>query len=447
MGRFVIRVFGAALMAMATLAIPGSDVSAAPSEIETVDVLTDVLEALRADDDDGYEAAAEELRNGGHWLPAAGWHAVDARDDEQLSFVWLLLDASGLEPLLMAFDQVVVERDLVSTVSAVSTASAADLAFMDVIDADGVAILEVLDHRRIGISPEARAVLGPLPIDGGAQLPPVESYDQVLAMMMARLDEAGYQLPEVGIDLDQIELPTPNGGLPTPPPSSPASRPGAASPSPNTSGDAPTATDTTEPTAADDGGVDPTTLVFGAIALLAVALAAVAMRRSGRSNRLADIAFTDGLTGLHNRRRLDSDLLDTARNGARPTALLMIDVDHFKQINDAHGHAVGDDVLRRVAEVISRNVRTNDLPYRYGGEEFCVLLPDTEHAEADEVGERVRAAIEDDRVPLPDGTEADITVSLGLAAGHAADVEQLVRDADRALYAAKTHGRNRLARL
>jgi len=160
------------------------------------------------------------------------------------------------------------------------------------------------------------------------------------------------------------------------------------------------------------------------------------------------LAFDDALTGVGNRRRFDRDLerfvgLDSGRG--LPVALAMVDVDHFKRFNDTHGHQIGDVVLQHVAQLICANVRTGDLVYRYGGEEFAVLLPGAELDDAVPIVERVRAAIA--MTPLPgDGlaSVAPVTVSVGVSVTPPADGTAMVRAADGALYAAKSGGRNRV---
>ncbi|MGI9644085.1 MAG: GGDEF domain-containing protein [Ilumatobacteraceae bacterium] len=160
-----------------------------------------------------------------------------------------------------------------------------------------------------------------------------------------------------------------------------------------------------------------------------------------RHDRLATIATTDGLTGLRNRRSLDDDLDHHGRFGDEQTAFLMIDVDHFEAFKDTHGHAAGDEVLGAVATTIGRTVRSGDVTYRYGGEEFCVLLPRTDDATASLVAERIRRAIETSHLP----GEARVTISVGVAAGRADDLSTLIARADGALYSAKDGGRNRIA--
>jgi diguanylate cyclase (GGDEF)-like protein/PAS domain S-box-containing protein len=172
-----------------------------------------------------------------------------------------------------------------------------------------------------------------------------------------------------------------------------------------------------------------------------------------RQNReLKRLAMTDPLTGCLNRRAFFAQfdtLWAAAQRHAHPLACLMVDVDHFKRINDNHGHATGDLVLLRVAAILQSLLRESDLICRYGGEEFCVLLPHTDLAGALEAAERFRAAIADDE---PCG-DIRITASLGVAgtndhmvvAGAAPSTPQaLVNRADEALYTSKRTGRNRV---
>jgi len=162
-------------------------------------------------------------------------------------------------------------------------------------------------------------------------------------------------------------------------------------------------------------------------------------------------ASTDSLTGLGNRRRFDRALADAvARSEATGEGfgLLLADVDHFKRINDAHGHELGDEVLRAVAGAISRAARRSDVVARYGGEEFAVLLPGAGHEVVRAAGERIRKAVEGRELVVRDGGRSlgTVTLSVGCAVrspGEPAD--SLVRRADEALYAAKRGGRNRVA--
>jgi diguanylate cyclase (GGDEF)-like protein len=176
-----------------------------------------------------------------------------------------------------------------------------------------------------------------------------------------------------------------------------------------------------------------------AVALLGLAIGCGALWRGRRHDHLASIACTDGLTGLMNRRQFDLDVYSAAERNKDCTAALMIDVDHFKNFNDTYGHACGDDVLRKVSSAIDANLRRGDVAYRYGGEEFSVLLPGTDNVNAEIVAERVRRAIE--MIPLDFDTR--VTASVGVASGTSARLATVVVAADDAMYSAKSAGRNR----
>ena len=162
------------------------------------------------------------------------------------------------------------------------------------------------------------------------------------------------------------------------------------------------------------------------------------------------MAVTDSLTGLHNRRYMVSHLdtlMERGRDSGRPVALLIMDIDHFKDVNDTYGHAVGDEVLKEFAERIKRNVRGIDLAVRYGGEEFVVVLPETDLEVTKMVAERLRQNVAEEpfEVSADDGS-ITVTVSIGGTVYHGSKVtaDSLLKRADEALYAAKNQGRNQV---
>ena len=180
------------------------------------------------------------------------------------------------------------------------------------------------------------------------------------------------------------------------------------------------------------------------------------VRRKRFSDRLRDsfqltieMAITDSLTGLHNRGYLERHLValvDQARLYAKPLSVLILDIDHFKAVNDTYGHAAGDDVLREFSRRLRRAVRGIDLVGRHGGEEFVVAMPDTDADLAFIIGERLRERIAGESFVLGNGTGVRATASIGvstlLPAGDSP--EALLQRADEALYLAKRSGRNRV---
>jgi diguanylate cyclase (GGDEF)-like protein len=160
-------------------------------------------------------------------------------------------------------------------------------------------------------------------------------------------------------------------------------------------------------------------------------------------------AITDELTQLANRRRFTETLAVEVRRAERfgdPLALVLADLDDFKQINDRYGHQAGDEVLRRFSDVLRENVRDFDLPVRYGGEEFAVLLPETGLDGAEQLARRLQAALLRLRLPEITGDRPPVTASFGVAAFPAArSAEALLSAADGALYRAKAAGKNRVA--
>ncbi len=157
-------------------------------------------------------------------------------------------------------------------------------------------------------------------------------------------------------------------------------------------------------------------------------------------------ALTDALTGLYNRRAMDQQLSDIwAAPDPAPLALLVLDIDFFKRINDTYGHADGDCVIRWVAATLCRCIRVGDSAFRYGGEEFMVLLPNTTLDGAISMAESIRGRIEAHHLSFPRNWQVPLTVSLGVASRQDRDDPvSLFSRADRALYQAKHHGRNQV---
>lgn len=269
--------------------------------------------------------------------------------------------------------------------TATSTATGSRLR---VIDHQGTLLLEQFDTLGIQISEAARVALGPLPTDGAGFAPPAVVYDTAVD------------------DLLRVAA-TPSAALP------PASK---------------------------SSGPALGLLAVAAMSLLVLGAAALGntLRRRDSDDELAAMAWSDGLTGLANRRRLDHDIASQDLV-PQPIAAIMVDVDHFKTVNDRFGHHEGDEILRRIATMLSAHVRYDDVVYRYGGEEFCILLPGATHEDATRVAARMVEAAR--TIVLPDDT--NVTISAGVA--HVADAaaSTTVESADRALIAAKSAGRDR----
>jgi diguanylate cyclase (GGDEF)-like protein len=159
------------------------------------------------------------------------------------------------------------------------------------------------------------------------------------------------------------------------------------------------------------------------------------------------MAVTDGLTNLANRKQLDtilSEEIPRARRHGRELSLLMFDIDHFKHINDAHGHLAGDSVLRGLAAILQKRLRPNDRLGRYGGEEFCAILPETPLHSAAKFAEELRALVEAHAF-ISEDKEIRLTLSGGVSAlQEGMQLEDLYRAADEMLYKAKRTGRNRV---
>ena len=157
-------------------------------------------------------------------------------------------------------------------------------------------------------------------------------------------------------------------------------------------------------------------------------------------------AKIDPMTGLHNRRWLEDMYareMNRSNIGNFKLVAFMLDIDHFKQVNDTYGHLAGDLVLISVAQTLIRSLRPSDMPVRYGGEEFSIFLPGTSDENARIIANRIRSNIENMSITLNDGTILQVTVSIGYAERIENDsVESLIDRADKALYYAKEHGRN-----
>ncbi len=198
----------------------------------------------------------------------------------------------------------------------------------------------------------------------------------------------------------------------------------------------------------------------GAIALGAAGLlfgffywlvGSIGRRLERQEHMLEELATHDGLTGLYNHRTFHTllgDELARATRFGRPASLLMLDIDRFKSVNDTHGHQAGDAILRGLSSLLTRQARAIDRVCRYGGEEFTVILPETDADIALNIAERLRATVERQPFDIGEGRAVHINVSIGVASfpSQAESADALVAAADAALYAAKQAGRNRVAR-
>lgn len=167
--------------------------------------------------------------------------------------------------------------------------------------------------------------------------------------------------------------------------------------------------------------------------------------------KLQRLAVTDGLTKLYNSRSFYSQLeteVDRYNRYKHPLALLLLDLDHFKDYNDNFGHLEGDKVLVRFSQIIKSCLRTNDSAYRYGGEEFTVILPETGGVEARTVAQRIRSALESERFSPRDDLKVQITISIGVTEyHHKEELSTFIQRADKAMYISKQNGRNKVSML
>jgi len=178
--------------------------------------------------------------------------------------------------------------------------------------------------------------------------------------------------------------------------------------------------------------------------------------RAGRrivdlQSKLEAMALVDPLTGCQNRRGMNEGwaaMKGEPSQRHKGVAVMVLDIDHFKKINDTHGHEAGDHVLREVAQVIHKCCRASDIVCRAGGEEFLVIMPDVGVEEAQTAAERLRSAVARQAVDLPGGGSASVTCSVGVVAdvrGVAGELNDYAKMADEQMYAAKTQGRNRVS--
>lgn len=182
--------------------------------------------------------------------------------------------------------------------------------------------------------------------------------------------------------------------------------------------------------------------------------ASITIERANEYMKVLKDATLDALTGLNNRHQFALRLREetaTAKRQNAPLCCIMTDIDFFKSVNDTYGHAVGDCVLKNVAKTIKKELRENDIPSRYGGEEFAILLPHTTLEEAELVAKRLRSAVEKKKINIEEYNiegikQIGVTISIGVSAYNKADkeIETLYQNADKALYEAKESGRNRV---
>lgn len=406
---------------------------------DAVAVIDAAIDAFEDGDDDELERLLDFADDGGVWMPDAALAAFLSGDQEEIVFQRDLLDTDDGDLLLEASRFVDSERRALDAIPPEGTSDPDVIDEIDVSDRDGATALQIIDYRGLAISDDARRALAPFAATAGAA-PDADVYLRAIADLDP---DAPFAVPaeavvddgpdNVDVTVSSEQPPAEQPATEQPATEQPATEQPAAEAVPSPA--APV-----EP-AAEQASTSPILLLLVAVAVGIAALALYLVTSRGRRHdRLADIAFTDGLTGLMNRRRLDADVTERAHH-AQPTAALMVDVDHFKRFNDTHGHSMGDEVLRLVGAVLTREFRKTDVPYRYGGEEFCVLLPDTTQAEAEAAGERLRAAIERIELPIPDR----ITASIGVSIGPASAISDTIERADAALYNAKELGRNRVA--
>ena len=162
---------------------------------------------------------------------------------------------------------------------------------------------------------------------------------------------------------------------------------------------------------------------------------------------LNEMAVMDGLTGLYNRRYLNEKLpveMLQSKHNEKELSLIMLDIDHFKKVNDVYGHAAGDIVIQWIADELVQQIAHNGWVARYGGEEFTVCLPGFNLEQASELAENVRLSVEKAKIPICNGEELNVTISAGVSSSSESNREELLKVADKRLYAAKRNGRNQV---
>lgn len=176
-----------------------------------------------------------------------------------------------------------------------------------------------------------------------------------------------------------------------------------------------------------------------------------ALKYRSQQKNLEEMAMKDGLTGLYNHKliiELFNKECDKASRREESMAFVMLDIDFFKNVNDTFGHGAGDDVLKELADILENNIREGDIVGRYGGEEFCIVIPNTTENEVYKICERIRKAVEE-HIFKTDEADIEITISIGACIKHpdnTLDCKEVITTADKALYIAKNSGRNKTVR-
>ena len=267
---------------------------------------------------------------------------------------------------------------------------------LQTVDVQGNAMLDQFDRLGVSVSPSVRAALALLPAPGGERL---DAGERALVPQPVVYEAAIADLGRIADTPDAV-VPAEQG----------------------------------------DGELSLGLLLVAGGALVAFAFATRTGSAHLADEELAAMAWSDGLTGVANRRRLERDLTLGADPELGPTSVIMVDVDRFTGVNDSYGHQTGDDVLRQVGAMLATQVREQDVVYRYGGGEFCVLLIGATTEDARTIGDRVVHGAR--AITLPDG--AHVTVSVGIAAGDPRAVAETLDSADRARFEAKIQGRDRV---